>query len=737
MELSIGKKRANKDYFNNNPLMLAVSATFTAEPIDNYIRFWCEKFNLPAVIKFASYNQVFQELLDTSSLISKNSGLNVLLIRFEDWIREDKSDDEVKIEKLERNYQELLKILRIKKKIIPYFIGIFPVSTHLTLSCTIVNYLEKMNIRWKQDLRNIEDIHIVDFYEAFKLYDLEGIFDSTKDKAGHIPFTDEFISVIGTMIARKICAWRKQVFKVIVLDCDNTLWQGICGENTAGDIVITEPYMELQRFMLQKYNEGMLLTLCSKNNEKDVWKVFENNKQMLLRREHFAAYRINWKAKSQNIRELADELNLGADSFVFLDDSPSECAEVIKNCPEVLTLQLPENQNQIKMFLRHVWAFDKFKITKEDKIRNQMYTADKKRRISQEETNSLDDFLKGLDIQMSMSLMEKQHIDRVAQLTQRTNQFNLSTIRRTANDINDIFRLQHLKCRIIDVADRFGEYGIVGVVITEEKGKTLFIETLLLSCRVLGKQIEDSILAGLARYCREHGIYVMEAKYLPTEKNEQVLEFLKRTGWKRMESTEHYTRFTISVDDIPMYPQNVSCSFDSSHSERKIIKYEDNTNHELSYQDSGSSIKAYKDIFPDISKWMFNMMGWENLLHVEYIYPLKYCSVEELVRVQLHNSYRTWDLKMENSKNPTIQQKLMRILADNNQSDRLPEELDLDLKLTEIGLNSINFIKLIVNIEKIFKFRFHNEDLEFYKFPTLRSLVSYVEGRTSSETCCY
>jgi iturin family lipopeptide synthetase A len=427
--LLIEQKRKNNGLEGSNSLKLTVSSTFTAEPISDYIAWWCKEFKEPVEIEFAPYNQVFQELLNESSLISRNTGLNLLLIRFEDWIRDDVSEDGAKIEKLERNFRELVQLLENKKKSIPYFVGIFPVSTHLSLGAELVKHLEEMNRRWKESLKNIKDVYTVDFNLAQELYDIGEIFDKSKDKAGHIPFTDEYFSVMGTMVARKICAWKKQTLKVIVLDCDNTLWSGICGEGTS-DVDVAEPYRALQSFMLQKRNEGMLLALCSKNNEKDVWEVFDNNKQMILKKEHFAAYRINWNNKSQNIADMGAELNLGIDSFIFLDDNPTECAEVMTNCPQVLTLQLPENQNQIEMYLRHVWAFDKLKVTEEDRTRAKMYTAEKKRQESQKELSSLDDFLNGLEIKMSMNIMEEQETDRVSQLTQRTNQFNLSKIGR-------------------------------------------------------------------------------------------------------------------------------------------------------------------------------------------------------------------------------------------------------------------------------------------------------------------
>ncbi|NJD03458.1 MAG: HAD-IIIC family phosphatase, partial [Ruminiclostridium sp.] len=456
-KLQIAEKRTINTALYKSPLSMAVSATFVSEPVKDYIRWWCKQFDENVTVQFASYNQVFQELLDPNSLISTNTAVNLLLIRFEDLVRDDSSSEEEKCGKLERNFKELMETLENKKKTVPYFIGVFPVSTHL--SGAMVNFLEDMNTRWKRVLAEIENVYIIDFTSLAELYNIQEIFDAVKDKAGHLPFSDEYYAAIGTEIARKICSWKKQVFKVIALDCDNTLWKGICGEDGASGVIVEEPYMELQKFMLRKNEEGMLLVLCSKNNEADVWEVFEKNTQMMLKKEHFAAWRVNWQSKMKNMKELADELNVGLDSFIYIDDNPVECSEIMMGCPEILTLQLPGNPKQISAFLQHIWAFDRFKVTEEDKKRTKMYTAEKRRQEAQNTRLSLAEFLKGLELKMSINIMEKPQLTRVAQLTQRTNQFNLSTIRRTEDEIEALICVHGLECRVIDVSDRFGDYG--------------------------------------------------------------------------------------------------------------------------------------------------------------------------------------------------------------------------------------------------------------------------------------
>ena len=719
--LLIEQKRKNNEAEGSNSLKLAVSSTFTAEPILDYITWWCKEFREPVELEFAPYNQVFQELLNDSSLISVNTGLNLLLIRFEDWIRDDTSEDGAKLEKLERNFRELVQLLENKKKSIPYFVGIFPVSTHLSLSAELVKHLEEMNRRWKETLKNIKNVYTADFNLAEEIYDIGEIFDKSTDKAGHIPFTDEYFAVMGTLVARKICAWKKQNFKVIVLDCDNTLWRGICGEGTEGEVDVAEPYRALQSFMLQKRSEGMLLALCSKNNEKDVWKVFDNNKQMILKQEHFAAYRINWKNKSQNIKEMAEELNLGIDSFIFIDDNPAECAEVMTNCPQVLTLQLPENQNQIEMYLRHVWAFDKLKVTKEDRERAQMYTAEKNRQESKKEISSLDDFLEGLEIKMSMNIMGEQETDRVSQLTQRTNQFNLSTIRRTEKEITEITLMSNKKCYVIKVSDRFGDYGLVGVVITEEKGKSLFVETLLLSCRVLGKGIEDSILVGLAKECREQGIDIMETEYLFTEKNKPVLEFLERTGWERAGTTENSIKFRIPIDKISARAKYVDCYFNSGYSDVRFVPEEK----EVPKSQNRENKEAYIEVAATkerAGKWEVHLVNQEKLLHREYMSPLMKCTVKELLELPKYENVSSNPAKTEYvPPRNKVEEEICKIW----QTVLNAETVGIDDTFFDLGGNSLKAVSLISKIHNSFSVELFLRDI--FSTPTVREMAKLVE----------
>gem|GEM_PF-829288 len=520
------------------PIPIVTTATFTADMMESHLKWWGGQFGLELDLRMAPYNQVFRELLDPNSLISTNTGINLLFIRFEDFIRDTRLSPEKTCEKLEGDFGELAKILGQKKRAIPFFVGIFPVSPYLQLPDIVMNRLEELNRRWKTVLSILDNIHVMDFTTLSNHYAIPGadIFDPVTDREGHIPFTEMFFAAVGTEAARQIRAFKALPFKVIVLDCDNTLWKGICGEDGALGVAIDGPFGFLQEFMIRRHDEGMLLALCTKNNEGDVWEVFEKNQGMVLKKDHLVAWRINWKPKSENIKSLAEELNLGIDSFIFIDDNPMECGEVMSSLPGVLTLQLPAQPAAFPAFLEHTWAFDKHTVTEEDRNRTKMYQAERERKKSQDESTGLNEFLSRLELQISMNRMKEEQVQRVSQLTQRTNQFNLSTRRRSEDEVRKLSETAGTVCWTLEVKDRFGEYGLVGVAITieNEKEKTLFIDTFLLSCRVLGRGVENAVLFGLKKYCEEKNLFSLRADFIPSAKNKPILDYLDGEPWEKI-----------------------------------------------------------------------------------------------------------------------------------------------------------------------------------------------------------
>ena len=506
---------------------ITISATFTSEPVEEVLAFWMRELQFDYRIKFAPYNQIFQQLLDPGSPIYRNrTGVNVLLVRLEDWIQQRGEPDLDRLGEDVRHFAEYLKSAA-ERAAAPFLVCLCPPSPALLsnpVQAPVINRLESLIAA---EFRNGGSVHVTRSETIARLYPVEHYYDPHGERLGHVPYTPEFFAALGTVIARGVHAMRTAPFKVIVLDCDQTLWSGVCGEDGPEGVVIDEPRRALQQFMLEQAGAGMLLAIASKNNEDDVWATFAAHPEMPLRREHFVAWRIDWDRKSDNLREIADELQLGLDTFIFVDDSPTECAEVEANCPEVLTLQLPQDARQIPGFLRHVWAFDHLTTTEEDKKRTAMYGQRLERLRLQQQVVTLDQFLDGLQINIEIGPVELGQVSRVSQLTQRTNQFNLTTIRRTEAEVRRFLDENGGECLAAHVSDRFGAYGLVGVILCAARDGVLDVDTFLLSCRALGRGVEHAMLARAGELAVERGLETVRLRYSRTAKNKPALKFLE------------------------------------------------------------------------------------------------------------------------------------------------------------------------------------------------------------------
>ena len=360
-----------------------------------------------------------------------------------------------------------------------------------------------------------------------------------------IPYTAEGYAAIGTVLFQKLVNLESGAPKVIVLDCDDTLWKGACGEDGPRGIRITKAHRALQEFVVELAEAGVLVCLCSKNNERDVFDVFDQRNDMVLKREHLTAGQINWNRKSVGIKALAEELNLSLQSFVFLDNDPLECAEVRAACPEVLTLQLPPRSDSFRSFLKGIWNLGRDPLSDEDRSRTKMYGDELRRQEFHGQTLSLKDFLSGLQLRVDVRAADRDQLARVAQLTFRTNQFNFTTIRRSEEEIKSWLENGNRECLVACVSDRFGDYGLVGALLYEITTNEIVVDTFLVSCRALGRGVEHQMLTKLAEKAEQEGKTLIELPYVPTERNAPVLEFISSLGVSPVEN--HLGRVTLKL----------------------------------------------------------------------------------------------------------------------------------------------------------------------------------------------
>jgi FkbH-like protein len=531
------------------PEQMAITGTFALEPLEEPLQFWVKKLGLPIQLEFAPYNQVFQQLLDPASLLRTNkSGLNVILLRIEDWQRNTPGNDGLLVrEKLTGHLTELVSALSAAsaQHAAAHLVCLCPSSKAAVAHPANPGLLHELEGELVQALDKVNGVYLITAQELTRLYPVTEVYDPQEDELGHVPYTPVYFAALATLIIRKFHALKQPPRKVIALDCDDTLWTGICGEEAPATLKLEPGRAALQTFMRAQLESGMLLCLCSKNNPSDVDAVFAAREDFILRPEHFAARQINWRSKSENLRNLAAELSLGLDSFVFLDDSPVECAEVQASCPEVLALQIPQAVEQVEDFLKHCWAFDRLKVTSEDKQRTALYRQNRLREQLRAQSTGLAEFVARLELQVEIEALEPERLERVAQLTQRTNQFNVSTRRRTEAELRELQQRDGMEILTVSVRDRFGEYGLVGVLIFKAETGRLGVDSFLLSCRVLGRGVEHQMLAHLGAIAAARGLAQVEIHFEPTPKNKPAGEFLEKLGdaWRQPSNGGYSFRF--------------------------------------------------------------------------------------------------------------------------------------------------------------------------------------------------
>jgi FkbH-like protein/FkbM family methyltransferase len=457
---------------------------------------------------------------------------------------------------LERNVRDLLAALRqfMQPESAPVVLCVAPRTLAAADDAELNAALDGAEERLLADAGTVPNVHTIRSAAVRERYPVKDYSDPHGRHIAHIPYTTEGYAAIGTSLFRAIVSLKRKPFKVIVLDCDQTLWKGVCGEDGPLGIDVSTPYRRLQEFMVDQTKAGLLLCLCSKNNERDVLDVFDQRADMALKREHLVSWRVNWSRKSDNVTSLAEELNLGLDSFIFIDDNPVDCADVRINCPGVLTLQLPSDVESFPAFLDHVWAFDHARATGEDQHRTRMYQENAAREKLRGQILSLKDFIDGLELRIEIGEMTDDQLGRVSQLTFRTNQFNFTTVRRSEQDIRTFLARANATCLVVRVLDRFGDYGLVGVVIYERAADRYKVDTFLLSCRVLGRGVEHTVLADLGRRAVTDARHFVELDYRPSNKNAPARDFITSLG--EPDRTQGETSWTFAADRLARLEYN-------------------------------------------------------------------------------------------------------------------------------------------------------------------------------------
>ncbi len=550
---------------------LAILRSFTVEPIVPLLRAEAFSYGIDLEVYVGDFNAYVQEILDSQSSLYRFAPNVVVLV-----VRADQAAPELWRDFADLSSEAAQQTAERVIKSYEHWIGAFRKHSQAAL---IVHSLERPSApslgvfdsqseagqsglirRINRELLRIaaefHGVYSLDYDALVARHGSEDWHDERKWLMARLPIAAGYLLSMAREWMRFIVPLSGpltgRTVKVLAVDLDNTLWGGVIGEDGMAGIKVGPEYpgaafQALHRALLDLSRKGILLAVCSKNNLDDAMEALEKHPGMLVRARNFAALRINWTDKAQNLREIAEELNVGVDALAFLDDNPFEREQVRAALPEVTIIDLPKNPLEYAAAVRDCAAFERLSLSAEDQQRTEMYAAQKQRAGAEQNFQSKEDFFRFLEQEAELEPVSDLTLARVAQLTQKTNQFNLTTRRYTETQIAEMAKQKDWHIFSIKVRDRFGDHGLVGVAIAHDQGEQCEVDTFLLSCRVIGRTIESALLAHLAESAAQRGCQRLAGWFLPTRKNAPARDFYQQHGFACQETVATGSLWTLDL----------------------------------------------------------------------------------------------------------------------------------------------------------------------------------------------
>lgn len=517
---------------------IVMVATFTAAAMNEYFEYWFDYLGWKARLVHAPFNQVFQALLDSTSALRRNrSGFGVVLVRFDDLLRMPQAETSANSADVESALVGQLTAVTAEladaiegaatNMTVPLCVVVAPCAPRLH---ALVRDLSELISQFESRVRTMQAVYVLGVDAIAGWYPVADYYEPLGEELGSIPYKPSYLAALATAIVRTLHAITQKPLKVLVVDCDGTLWEGVAGEDGVDGLLVGEKQRAFQSLLVRQAQAGVAVCLCSKNQEADVWAVFDQHPAMVLKRDHIGFWRINWQPKSQNIRELATEIGVGLETIAFLDDNPLEREEVRSNCPAVLTVDLPVDWESRTAYLSQLWPMDHIRTTETDRRRTAHYQSDRQRAKLQRMSGSLSQFLETLALEVNILQATETDVERLAQLSIRTNQFNTAGRRMSARDVVNYRSAAGSEAHSAFVRDRFGDYGLVGAILFTIVDRRLVVESFLLSCRALGRGVEHQMAVHIAERALSLGCEVVEFVVQTSERNEPARAFLASLG---------------------------------------------------------------------------------------------------------------------------------------------------------------------------------------------------------------
>lgn len=449
---------------------------------------------------------------------------------------------------LKKKINSLFNIIELKTKnsLEPFIFAstLFENTNNFNLLKSLSTYNKLKILLYKkiQFLQNkYKNFYFFDLDSEFSKHGNLNIFSNRNWYSARCHLSSFGLEILYKSILKTINKIYSPTKKLIVLDCDNTLWGGVVGDRgplniDLGQDGIGKAYQDFQRVIKSYQKKGLLLALCSKNNEDDVIEVFKKNKNMMISLKDIILHKINWNDKSQNIQEIAHELNIGLDSLIFWDDNPIERDKVKKNLPDVHVVDLENDVENWPQKLLNLKNVGKLSVTIEDKNKTVQYKNRSKFIRDLKKSKSLEiNYLKSIKLKPSFQKINVKNINRAAQMCEKTNQFNLRTKRLKEKFFIDIVGSEKYFCELVSLKDQYGDHGLVGLYLIKKINKNeAFLENFIMSCRILGRYLEYWMMQRALKVVKNKKIKLLHAEYLPTQKNQIVKNFLKECNFRKL-----------------------------------------------------------------------------------------------------------------------------------------------------------------------------------------------------------
>lgn len=552
------------------PVNVAVLSTFTAEPIHPYVVVESARRGLLARPSFGPLNQIEQEVFDASSrLYAFAPDVVVIATRLEEvapqliysFAHRSRADVETELDAIEMRFARVLEELR-RRTSAPVLLFNFagPAALAYGLADPVMEVsqasaIHAANERLGAVSRKAAGAYVFDYARMVHEYGLMRWTDPKLLYLGRIPFGADAQLETGRRLSRYLRAVLFAPCKCLVLDLDNTLWGGVLGEDGINGIRIGDDYpgnvfKEFQRRLAALRARGILLAVASKNNEVEVLEVFENHRDLLLRRKDFAAMQIHWGDKATSLQRIAEELNIGTDALAFFDDSPVERDWIRSQMPEVTVVDVPSSPLDYGRALEESGAFDHLFVSREDRDRAEMYSKEQERTRLKGRSVSVEEFLAELEMRATVGFVGPPTLPRVEQLLAKTNQFNLTSRRHSASKVQAMINAGCIAVWL-RLEDRFGDNGLVAAAMArpEEAGQW-WIDSFVMSCRVIGRQVETALLSVLAQTVRQRGAEVLVGEYAATPKSQPAADFYSKCGFESLDPDGRLWRWTFTRGDI-------------------------------------------------------------------------------------------------------------------------------------------------------------------------------------------